>query len=127
MFIAPLALIAALNGAPAATAYTNPQPIQVASCALDPQVAQRGFGTVDIPTDAGLTISFVNRDPKTVQSVTFDVNDGGTTSQVVDKGTFSNGVQINQSLVTPQLIGASGVTCSVQAVAFSDGSVWQAQ
>jgi hypothetical protein len=60
--------------------------------------------------------------------VTFDVSDGRTTSRIVDKGTFSSGVAIDHNFITPQFQDdLSNVTCSVQAVAFTDGSTWQAQ
>jgi hypothetical protein len=56
------------------------------------------------------------------------VSDGRTTSRIVDKGTFSSGVAIDHNFITPQFQDDLGnVTCSVQAVAFTDGSTWQAQ
>jgi hypothetical protein len=126
MFIAPLALMAALNGAPASTAYSN-QPVQIADCSVSQSASlanQPGFAA---PYGANLSISFVNTSPKTVESVTFGVNDGRSTSRIVDAGTFSSNVRIEHEFVTPQLIGNPDVACTVQSVAFSDGTTWQAQ
>jgi hypothetical protein len=126
MLVAPLALIAALSAGPASTAYTN-QPVQIADCSVassSPLSDVPGFAA---PYSSDLTIAFTNTSPKTVSSVTFSVSDGRSTSNIVDAGTFSSNVRIRHDFVTPQLIGAADVACSVQSVAFSDGSTWQAQ
>lgn len=123
MILTPFALVAALS-APQTTAYTATSPIQVASCSVSQTQGQAGFpGGLSLPENSSLAISFVNQDQKTVNSVTFNVN--GT--PIVDAGSFSTGARISHNFVAPQLIGSSDVTCSVQSVAFADGSTWQAQ
>ncbi|MGC2130112.1 MAG: hypothetical protein WA629_08450 [Candidatus Aquilonibacter sp.] len=130
MFIVPLALSAAFSMAPTQSAYTGIEPVRVASCALEPAAP-----AIDLPYSpavasgaASTVISFVNEAPATVASVTFDVSDGRTTSQIVDKGTFSSGVAIDHRFITPEFgNNLSGLSCSVKSVAFTDGSLWQAQ
>jgi hypothetical protein len=126
MFIESLLLSAALSSPQ--TAYTATAPVSVASCALNftPNIPQP-FGA-STPGTESLSISFVNQDSKSISSVAFNVSDGNTTSRIVDKGTFSNGVQINHEYAAPQFgADVSDVTCSIQSVAFADGSTWQAQ
>jgi hypothetical protein len=132
MFITALALSAAVAATPVQYAYTGTSPVTVASCALQPSAPSFSlpyYGGGQTPASAGSTaISFENEAPATVSSVTFDVSDGRTTSRIVDKGTFSSGVAIDHSFITPQFQDdLSNVTCAVQAVAFTDGSSWQAQ
>ncbi|MGD0967663.1 MAG: hypothetical protein ABR949_05185 [Candidatus Aquilonibacter sp.] len=132
MFIAALALSAAVAATPVQYAYTGNSPVTVASCALEPAAPAFSlpyYGGGSAPGGAASTaISFENEAPATVSSVTFDVSDGRTTSRIVDKGTFSSGVAIDHNFITPQFQDDLGnVTCSVQAVAFTDGSTWQAQ
>jgi hypothetical protein len=130
MLITSLALTAAMAAAPTQSAYTGIQPIAVASCALEPGTPDLSlpYGLPSLSGDALIAISFMNEAPATVGSVTFDVSDGRTTSQIVDKGTFSRGVAIDHSYDTPQFQnGANDLTCSVKSVAFADGSLWQAQ
>jgi hypothetical protein len=118
-----LALVAALT-AQQNTAYASTSPIQVAAC--DASVASTtaaGFPGISVPAASSVSIAFVNQNQKTVKSVTFNVNG----ASVVDAGTFSPGVTIKHEFVSPQLLGDSDATCSVQSVAFADGSVWQAQ
>ncbi len=126
MFIESLLLTAALSSPQ--TAYSATAPVRVASCALNfnPTVPQP-FGA-STPGTESLAISFVNQDAKPISSVAFEVSDGSTTSRIVDKGTFSNGVEIDHNYAAPQFgINLSDVTCSIQSVAFADGSTWQAQ
>ncbi|HTU71139.1 MAG TPA: hypothetical protein VMF11_12580 [Candidatus Baltobacteraceae bacterium] len=130
MFIASLLLAAGLSPAPPQTAYTGIEPVRVASCALDaadPSIAYP-FGPA-VPAGVSSTaISFVNTDQRPIASVVFTVSDGRTTSRIVDKGTFSSGVEIDHSFATPEFGDDLGsVQCSVASVAFADGSIWQAQ
>jgi len=130
MFIASLALSAAVATAPVQYAYTGTSPVSVASCSLEPAAPAISFpfGPPSVSGSASTAISFENEAPATVASVTFAVTDGRTTSQIVDKGTFSSGVSIDHSFITPEFQNdVSDVTCSVQSVAFTDGSTWQAQ
>jgi hypothetical protein len=127
--LASLALAAALAAPQTVaqtTAYTSNSPIQVASCDVSTSPATAGiagFSNIQVPTGTSFSISFVNHAPVVAKSITFDVN--GT--PVVDAGTFSSGVTINHQFVDPGLVGQSDATCSVQSIAFADGSVWQAQ
>ena len=130
MFIVPLALSAAFSMAPTQSAYTGIEPVRVASCALEPATPaiDLAYSPAVASGAASTVISFVNEAPATIASVTFDVSDGRTTSQIVDKGTFSSGVAIDHSFITPEFGNAlSGLNCSVKSVAFTDGSLWQAQ
>ena len=130
MFIAALALAATVAAAPVQTAYTGSEPVRVASCSLTPAAPAipMPYGPFSTPTGASTAISFVNQAPATVSAVTFVVSDGRTTSQIVDKGTFSSGIAIDHSFITPEFQNdVSNVTCSVKSVAFTDGSLWQAQ
>ena len=130
MFIASLALSAAVATAPTQYAYTGTAPVQVASCSVTPAAPTLSLPYAPASTAgaASTIISFVNQAPSAVASVTFDVSDGRTTSQIIDKGTFSSGVSIDHSFITPEFQNTAGdVTCSVKSVAFTDGSTWQAQ
>jgi hypothetical protein len=130
MFIASLALAAAFTTAPTQSAYTGIEPVRVASCSVTPAAPTISlpFGMAEAPQVAQTAISFVNLAPRAIAAVTFDVSDGRTTSQIVDRGTFSSGVAIDHSFTTPEFGGdLSGVSCSVASVAFTDGSIWQAQ
>jgi hypothetical protein len=123
MILTSFALVAALT-APQTTAYTSTAPIQVASCNVSQTQNQALLPDVPAaPSGSSLAISFVNQDQKTVKSVTFNVSG----ISIVDAGTFSTGTRINHEFDTPQLLGASSVTCNVESVAFADGSTWQAQ
>ena len=134
MFIASLALSAAVATAPAQAAYTGIEPVRVAVV----RTRARRSRAIDLPY--GLfnraqrvietAISFVNdRLRPLIASVTFDVTDGRTKQPDRRQGTFSNGVAIEPSrFVTPEFGNAlSDVTCTVKSVAFADGSIWQAQ
>ncbi|HTV93519.1 MAG TPA: hypothetical protein VMG98_12465 [Verrucomicrobiae bacterium] len=131
MFATSLALALALANAPGTQyAYTGTAPVTVASCALEPAppALSLPYSPPSAAGEASTAISFENEAPATVASVTFDVSDGRTTSRIVDRGAFSSGVAIDHSFFTPQFQDDLGnVTCSVQAVAFTDGSTWQAQ
>ncbi|MGA7572313.1 MAG: hypothetical protein WBG27_03710 [Candidatus Aquilonibacter sp.] len=130
MFFASLALSAAVATAPSQSAYTGIQPVRVASCVLEPAAPSLdlAYSPFSAQGEASTVISFVNQAPATIASVTFDVSDGRTTSRIIDKGTFSNGVAIEHSFVTPELGNdPAGLSCSVSSVAFKDGSLWQAQ
>ncbi len=132
MLVTSLLLSAALGATPAQPqleAYTGINPIQVASCSIStPALGIPASFAPTAPNTGSIAISFANQGSKPVSSVTFDVVGGGTTTQIVDTGLFSNGARIRHSFSAPALANVNGdVTCSVQAVAFTDGSVWQAQ
>lgn len=122
--ITSLLLAAALNGQ---TAYTSQNPINVASCSVQPVTAPVPFSN-GIPTSGSLSISFQNQNEEPVTSVAFNVSDGSTTQKIVETGTFSKGVTIEKNEDAPAFIADYGaVNCTVASVAFADGSVWQAQ
>ncbi|HUN29730.1 MAG TPA: hypothetical protein VMV65_07970 [Alphaproteobacteria bacterium] len=130
MLFASLALSAAVATAPAQIAYSGTAPVRVASCSVTQAspALYNPFGTNGAAQAAETAISFVNQAPGAVSAVTFSVSDGRTTSRIVDKGTFSSGVAINHSFITPEFGDElGGVSCSVESVAFTDGSIWQAQ
>lgn len=132
MLIASLLLSATLDATtPTQSAYVGTSPVRVAACAIDPvsPAIELPFGSsAGVLGYTETAISFVNTDPRPIRSVIFEVNDGHQSSQITDKGTFSNGVEISHIFVTPQFgYALGGATCKVQAVAFADGSTWQAQ
>jgi hypothetical protein len=122
--ITSLLLAAAVSGQ---TAYTSQNPIDVASCAVVQPAAVSPFGT-SIPTVGTLSIAFQNENSQDVTQVAFRVSDGASTQTIVENGTFSKGATINELASAPAFSNDFGaVTCSVQSVAFADGSTWQAQ
>jgi hypothetical protein len=128
---ASLLLSAALAGSPAqpqTEAYTGLDPIQIAACAITTPVDVPAVFGIDTPNAGSVSISFVNQNSKPVSSVAFNVTNGRTTSRIVDAGTFSDGAVISHRFSAPAFTNALGdVTCSVQSVAFADGSTWEAQ
>ncbi|HTZ56272.1 MAG TPA: hypothetical protein VMB20_14560 [Candidatus Acidoferrum sp.] len=130
MFITSLLLSATVAVvAPTQSAYTSTDPIQIASCSVaETPAVVLPWGGQATSGSPEAQISFVNTDSRPVSSVVFAVSDGRGTSQIVDKGTFSNGIEINHRFLTPEFAYALGdLTCKVQSVAFADGSTWQAQ
>jgi hypothetical protein len=130
MLIASLLLFAAVATAPPQTAYTGIEPVRVASCTLDvadPSIAFPFGATLPLGTSS-TAISFVNEEQRPIASVVFAVSNERTTSRIVDKGTFSKGVEIDHTFTTPEFGDLSGpLRCTVQSVAFADGTTWQAQ
>ncbi|HUA08672.1 MAG TPA: hypothetical protein VMA98_05305 [Candidatus Acidoferrales bacterium] len=130
MFIASLLLSAALERTqPTQSAYTSANPIQVAACSVSQSpLLDLPFGSGSTAGGAETAISFVNTGSAPVTSVVFAVSEGNQTTRIVDKGTFSNGITVKHTYLTPEFGYALGdVSCNVQSVAFADGTTWQAQ
>ncbi len=116
--IALTALTLALNMA---------NPVNIATCSVDPIVTQTTYGDTFTPEIAGaeLHISFVNTGREPISSVAFAVNQDGKTSTILDRGTFSPGVAISHYWSGD--LEFKGVSCSVNSVLFADGTSWTNQ
>jgi hypothetical protein len=108
------------NGPIAITSFHIDESYQagVAGGELDP-ASQPGIESVRLKfTNTGVV-------PATV--VKFVVSDDRATRVIVDKGTFSPGVQIDHNFVTGDGQDVRpNVTCTVAEVDFADGSSWRA-
>jgi hypothetical protein len=105
-----------------ALALTNP--VQISTCSVDTEVASTSSG--DSPTyetiGTILHIRFVNNGPTPVSSVAFNVSEDGKASTIVDRGTFSPGVEISHTF-RGEMYGYEA-SCKVASVQFADGSAW---
>jgi hypothetical protein len=114
-----------------------PPPVTINSCGpiLDrnSQQQQRTIAGIPLSTpSSGIQIEFVNDASKTAELVNFAVDSNGQEFVIRDVGTFSPNVSIKhqyrngagQSFVLPAFF-APNVTCHVQSVKFTDGSVWR--
>ena len=124
MFIPTLFLASALEATPPAVGYASMQPVRISSCALrsDPTTLTNLFAVRYSGADS-VEISFTNEDVKPITSVAIDVSDGSLTRRVEDHGTFSSGVQIDHRFAAHEF-ALGDVTCSVQSVAYADGTSW---
>jgi hypothetical protein len=93
---------------------------------------QNLFGVPVASTSSGIRIQFTNESSKTANVINFAVKSNGDSFIIRDVGTFSSGVEIThkftngtgQAFVLPQFV-APKITCRVQSVGFTDGSVWR--
>jgi len=74
-------------------------------------------GQIEIP--GSVTISFVNRSAQPAKSVQFALSEGGRTTMITDRGTFSQNTTITHTFETNLDNGAA--TCGVTAVNYSNG------
>lgn len=104
-------------------AMTNVAPVQVDRCAILPPLRPNKSGT----GTAWFTVVFRNTSNSPADTVTMRVDDLGVDRTIIDKGTFSPGIEINHEFTT-RLRVASGPerssTCQIVAVHFQDGSEW---
>ena len=107
-------------------ALTVANPVNIATCTVDPVVMQTS-GDVSTQEIIGkqIHISFVNTGNEPISSVAFAVNQDGKTSTILDRGTFSPGVAISHYWRGDR--EADDVSCSVNSVLFADGSSWTNQ
>jgi hypothetical protein len=107
-------------------ALTMTNPIDIATCAVDPVVTQTS-GDVNYQETIGtqIHIAFINAGSKPISSVAFAVDEDGTTSTIVDQGTFSPGITISHYWRGDRSLQA--VSCSVNSVLFADGTSWTNQ
>ena len=120
-------LAGALSLASASPLAATP-PVSVVSC--DYSVTQSSaLGLPELtPFHVGnLRITFVNQAPIAATNVRFAVRYADRTQIIDDAGTFSTGTPVTQdfSPATNAPYDGAGAACSVQAVTFADGSVWQ--
>jgi hypothetical protein len=102
-------------------------PVNIATCSVDPVVTQTTFGDVIGQAIVGtqIHIAFVNTGSKPISSVAFAVNEGGNTTTILDRGTFSPGIAISHYWSDDRQ--AKDVSCKVNAVLFADGTSWTNQ
>lgn len=107
-------------------ALTMANPVNIATCAVDPVVVQSGGDVSTQETIATqIHILFTNTGSKPISSVAFAVNQDGKTSTILDRGTFSPGVAISHYWRGDREL--EDVSCSVNSVLFADGSSWTNQ
>jgi hypothetical protein len=113
-------------GSPFASASS---PVSIVSCdyssvqssaALTPETAPYAVRS--------LQISFVNQSAVTATGVKIAVRYADRTQILDDAGTFATGTPITRNFVPTGggLYDGSSAQCTVEAVTFADGSVWQA-
>jgi hypothetical protein len=107
-------------------ALSAANPVTIANCSVDPVVMQTsGDTTTQEIIGKQLHISFVNTGNEPISSVAFAVNEDGKTRTILDRGTFSPGVDISHYWRGDR--EAEDVTCSVNTVLFADGTSWTNQ
>jgi len=107
------------------SAYAGANPVRIAACSTEPlfDAINAGDTIEEQQNGSELEISFMNTDAKTIASVTFAVQDGGKTTNIVDAGTFSPGAKISHEFGWWSYV-ADEVDCSVVSVRYADGSTW---
>ena len=107
-------------------ALTVANPINIATCTVDPVVAQTSGDVSTSETIATqIHITFANTGSKPISSVSFAVDEDGKTNTILDRGTFSPGVAISHYWRGDRTLEA--ISCNVNAVLFADGSSWTNQ
>jgi hypothetical protein len=107
-------------------ALTMTNPINIATCTVDPVVMQTsGDATFQEIIATQIHLSFTNLGSKPISSVAFAVDEDGTTSTIVERGTFSPGIAIERYWRGDRSLQA--VACSVNSVLFADGTSWTNQ
>ncbi len=107
-------------------ALTVANPVNIATCSVDPVVMQTsGDTTTQEIIGKQILISFVNTGSESISSVSFAVNEDGKTRTILDRGTFSPGVAISHYWRGDREL--DDVSCSVNAVLFADGTSWTNQ
>jgi hypothetical protein len=109
--------------------YSTKSPVAIASFSVNEsyESAMRGGEAQEAPEfiASDITLTFVNKSNVPATTVTFLVNDGQYTQSIVDKGTFSPGVQIKHDFAVDSRVSTLGnATLNVTEVDFADGSVW---
>lgn len=107
-------------------ALTMANPINIATCAVDPVIAQTsGDANYQETISTQIHVAFINAGSKPISSVAFAVDEDGTTSTIVERGTFSPGVAIERYWRGDRSL--QDVSCSVNSVLFADGTSWTNQ
>jgi hypothetical protein len=130
---AAVALFAVMSSVAQAqeTAYATKSPIGIRSFQINESNITGMIGNEleqapELRTE-DFTLKFANTAGVAATTVKFVVGDHRSTRLVIDKGTFSPGVQIEHDFTTgdgPDI--EPNATCSVSEVDFADGSVWRA-
>jgi hypothetical protein len=128
------ALTALITATPAlanaqGVAYTTKSPVALTSFAVDKSFESGMIGgELEVAPQFipdGITLKFVNQSKLTATVVTFVVTEGTSSQSIVDRGTFSSGVQIKHSFaVSGDMSALADATCRITEVDFVDGSVW---
>ena len=95
-------------------------PVQLATCKVSTPTTLQGDNG---PTTVGgyaVQVRFSNTAPEPISRVTFTLDDG---TKVIDVGTFSPGVTIDHTF---GLASSDATSCTVTAVTFADGAIWDA-
>lgn len=116
----------------AQTAGSAPVAINACGPMLNNNNTQTLFGVPVASSSSGIKIQFTNESQKTANLINFAVDSNGDSFVIRDVGTFSPGVEIThrytngsgQAFLLPQFV-APKITCHVQSVTFTDGSVWR--
>jgi hypothetical protein len=106
-------------------AYST-SPVAVTSCSVNASLVMGLSPDEAVQFMASdIALKFVNKSNVPATTVTFLVNEGKYTQSIVDKGTFSPGVQIKHNFAVGSDISAfSDATCIVTEVDFGDGIAW---
>ena len=103
-------------------------PVSVVACDYS---AVQSYGGLTLPEAAPfqvahLRITFVNQAPLTATNVRFAVRYSDRTQTIDDNGQFTTGTPISHDFSPASNSQYDGSPqCSVEAVTFSDGSIWQ--
>jgi hypothetical protein len=110
-------------------AYAAKSPIAITSFRINDSYAPGTIGSEleqapqFVPND--LSVKFVNTGTVPATTVKFALNAGRYAQTIIDKGTFSPGVQIRHDFALADGVDAlPNATCNVMEVDFADGSVW---
>lgn len=110
-------------------AYSATSPVAITSFNVNESYESGMIGgeLIEAPqfVASGITLKFVNNGDVPATTVTFLVNEGRLTQSIVEKGTFSPGVQIKHNFAAGSGLDAfPNITCNVAEVDFADGSSW---
>jgi hypothetical protein len=101
-------------------AATRLAPVDINECRI---VGNRADASAYKP----IVLSFTNRGAMTANVVAFTIDYAGRTERIVDKGTFTQNVQIDHAFAgfyNVRYRGPSPSICRVDYVGFSDGTGW---
>jgi hypothetical protein len=106
----------------AAMAATLPTPVDIDECRI---VGNRA----DVSAYKPIVLSFTNRRATAAKIVAFTIGYSGRTERIIDRGTFTQNVQIDHAFAgfyNVRYRGPSPSVCRVDYVGFADGTAWPA-
>jgi hypothetical protein len=109
------------------TAYSV-SPVAVAACNISSashSIGVPSFASFDV-SEHYLNVNFVNNGKVPATNVTFVIDDGSSPAQIVDRGSFTPGVQIAHQIREAYASNEGPAKCSVADVQFADGTSWHA-